>query len=380
MYSEKLLTVFRRRRMLQKSKSSILIVDDTEENLKILSTILEHAGYDISIQNDGLKALSILKDFKPDLILLDVMMPQMDGFEVCEKIKGDPETKNIPVIFLTARSSLEDLLKGFQVGGVDYIKKPFRKDELLARVSSHIELVRTKKLLEDSNHTKDLLFSVIAHDLKNNIGGTVSWLRILDDPDSNIPREQEKDIVRTVLENSESTMLLMENLLDWARDQRNTISIHPESLHISEVIDEASLSCFGLMKKKKIIIDKQFKSEDVCFCDRNTLKTILRNLISNAIKYSKENGKITITGESSNSEFLISVIDEGIGMNEETLNLLFHDEEIISKSGTSGEKGTGFGLKLCKQFVEMNKGIIGVKSEPGKGSNFFFTLPIFPYS
>ena len=108
------------------------------------------------------------------------------------------------------------------------------------------------------------------------------------------------------------------------------------------------------------------------------LKTIFRNLISNAIKFSKENGKITISGESNNNELLISVSDEGIGMDKETMNLLFSDTKISSKTGTSGEKGTGFGLKLCKQFVEMNKGKIGVKSEPNKGSTFFFTIPILP--
>jgi two-component system, sensor histidine kinase and response regulator len=364
--------------MLQESKSSILIVDDTQENLKILDAILQHAGYNISTHVDGLSALDYIKTSKPDLILLDVMMPQMDGFEVCEKLKSDPDTKNIPVIFLTARSSLDDLLKGFRVGGIDYIKKPFRKDELLARVSSHIELIRTKKLLEESNHTKDLLFSVIAHDLKNNIGGSVSWLRILDDADSQMPPEQQKDIIRTVLENSESTMHLMENLLDWARDQRDAISLNPESLNILDIIDESALSCSGLIKKKKIIIENKLKSEDICYCDRNTLKTIIRNLISNAIKYSKENGKITISGESNNNVLCISISDEGIGMDKDTVNLLFSDVKISSKTGTSGEKGTGFGLKLCKQFIEMNKGNIGVKSEPNKGSTFFFTIPILP--
>ena len=237
------------------------------------------------------------------------------------------------------------------------------------------ELKKSEQKLIDLNTTKDRLFSIISHDLRGPIGGLKNFVQMLisaknfDKPEDII---QDLEAIKT---NAASTFDLLENLLAWSISEQNQINYSPEELNLFDIVDCSQQLFSGLSQSKKIVVDNQIRKEILVYGDRNMLMTILRNLVSNAIKFTPEGKKITITSEQLPSEVKISVSDEGQGISPSHQSRLFKKTEYFSTYGTNGEKGSGLGLLLCKDFIKKHDGIIGVESELGKGSTFYFTLP-----
>jgi signal transduction histidine kinase len=308
------------------------------------------------------------------------MMPEMDGFEACRHLKKDPETKDIPIIFLTARTDTIDIVKGFKLGAVDYITKPFRGEELLSRVKTHLELKFSREALKELNATKDKFFSIIAHDLKDPLQFLLLSADSLYNHYDSFDETKRKDYIHRFRNSSQQLSALLENLLVWARSQSGSIETKPGKIDIRTLVVESIDVLKGNAQKKDIALSFQIARGTFAFADKNMIRTVLRNLIANAVKFTPPGGKVKVNASTSTKgDWLeISVSDTGVGINAQDITGLFRIDVIKSTRGTDNEKGTGLGLVLCKEFVEKNNGSIRVTSTPGKGSRFTFTLPVKP--
>ena len=362
--------------MKTESRQKVLIVDDVTKNIQLVASFLKQSGYEINYALSGKAAIRHVKKEHFDLIMLDIMMPEMDGFEVCEKLKEDDKTKDIPVIFLTAKTDIESVTKAFEIGGIDYITKPFNKAELLARVKTHLELQLQKKNLRELNATKDKFFSIIAHDLRSPLNQLIGLSEILQNMIKSEQREDAIRLVNIINESAKSGRMLLENLLEWSRSQTGSINFGPESLDLSIVTQEVVDLVAQNANQKEISIVSKIKTGTIAFADINMVKTILRNLISNSIKFTPFGGEIKLDAKVSKDIITYAVTDNGIGIDDSDIKKLFRMDINPKTIGKSKEKGTGLGLILCKEFVEINGGEIWVESTLGKGSSFVFSLPI----
>jgi len=357
-------------------KPLILIVDDTPHNLQVLTNILHDKGYNICISTSGYQALESVNTEMPDLILLDIQMPDMDGFETFKALKLNPNSEDIPVIFLTAMVDPEKILQGFELGAVDYITKPFNIPELTSRVATHIEIKKSREKLTELNATKDKLFSIISHDLKSSLGSIVGITDLVLEKFDDYEPDKVRQIIESIHQSSKNTFELLENLLDWARLQTGKLTQQMEKHDLKTIIHNTSELYHEIAKNKNITIQNNVISDITVYCDINMIQTVLRNLISNAIKFTNAEGTVTLNSIERNSQVEIQVSDSGIGIIPENIPYIFSIEKNISTPGTKGEKGTGLGLMLCKELIEKQGGKIWVESEVGKGTTFKFTLPI----
>lgn len=383
---------------MEKSPAHILIVDDVGENLQVLGNILSKEGFDTSFALNGKQAISIVEDTLPDLILLDISMSLMDGFEVCKFLKSEEKTKIIPIIFLTAKTEPDNMIHGFSIGAADYVTKPFNTLELLARVRAHVELKKSKDIILEQNlelnhlvaklseknkelnsliAAKDKFFSIIAHDLKGPVGNLNSFLSFMTMHYDKISKEEfQQDLI--LLESASNKIKdLLENLLTWARSQRGDMQYKPQVISIFE-LTKTNVQLFQpSANNKKIILVNNVPIDLKVYADSQMITTVLRNLIGNAIKYTNENGKVIISAQTNSQQVEIIVEDSGVGMNSNISENLFRiDVKHFSTEGTKGEKGTGLGLILCKEFIDRHQGRIWAESQIDKGSKFHFTIPI----
>lgn len=356
-------------------KQSIFIVDDVATNIKLAASVLRNEGYRLLFAGNGREALAQIPKYMPDLILLDIMMPDIDGIQVCNELKKEKETAQIPVIFLTAKNDPKCVTQAFHAGGVDYITKPFNNEELLARVRTHLELKRQRDELKSLNETKDRLFSIISHDLKNPFGNALSFSELLEKNIDKYPLQKIKQNVEFIHTSIQMGYNLLENLLQWSRSQIGHIPYSPEEIDASHIIGATVMMTKHIAEKKEINISSPTIEGIKVFADKNMLQTIIRNLVSNAIKFTSANGKIIILANETSENTEIIVSDTGIGIKPESLKKLFKIENPCATTGTGGEQGTGLGLVLCKELIEKNNGTLTVESTPDIGSDFKITLP-----
>lgn len=366
------------------SKYTILIVDDVISNVLLLKVLLGKEKYNILIASGGREAIEITVNQQPDLILLDVMMPEMTGFEVAAHLKNNTKTANIPIIFLTALNSTEDIVKGFQAGANDFITKPFNKEELLVRVNHQISLVAAKRLIlektEELRRTivgRDKLYSVIAHDLRSPLASIKMVLNMLV---LTLSKESLGSEMYQMLEmanhSTEDVFSLLDNLLKWTKSQVGKLNVVYMDFDINEVINGV-IEIFSLVSaSKNIKLVHTSNSPVMVHGDIDMLKTILRNLLSNALKFSYENSQILIDTSISDGMAVISVKDSGKGMSKEDQGRLLKTETHFSSYGTNNEEGSGLGLLLCQDFANKNGGRLWFDSEEGKGSTFYFSVPL----
>ncbi len=363
-----------------KHPSFILIVDDLPENLQVLGNILRVAGYHVTPAVDGLQAFKIIEKRRPDLILLDVMMPGMGGFEVCARLKASQATREIPIIFLTAKSETADIVKGFELGAVDYVTKPFRKEELLARVDTHLSFQRAKQELRELNTTKDKFFSIIAHDLRGPFNGFLAFTEWMIGNISDYTQDEIVEILEKQHRSAKSLFALLENLLTWSRIQRGVMKYTPEDVWFGCLVNDILTLFQTTAEQKHIALRNEVPHKLIAYGDQNMIETIIRNLISNAIKFTEPGGMIDVSAKDEKQWVEVTVSDTGVGIDQETISALFRIDIKDSRVGTAGEKGTGLGLILCKELIEKHGGKIWIESEIGKGARFVFTLPKFECS
>jgi len=354
----------------------ILIVDDNLANLHVTTSLLKTEGYRIGLAQDGPSALKQLESRTPDLILLDIMMPGIDGLEVCKTIKEQPHLAEIPVIFLTAKDSMDDLVEAFKVGGIDYITKPFQKDELLARVKTHIDLYWSRRRIEEMNMTRDKLYSIIAHDIKTPFSNIMLMIDALKNKHIDPSSKAFTDIVNRLAENTNSTYSLLKNLLTWTRFQTHSNDLSPQLNSISALVYETVHLLGESALKKSIQIKTEFQEPCLGYFDETTMHTVIRNLISNAIKFTPEHGHIHISLITKDDYQWLIIKDTGVGMSQEIIQTIFEYHKTVTTPGTAGEPGTGLGLMMIKDFVARNKGKVQVKSQVDRGTEISVLIPV----
>ena len=366
------------------SEYKILIVDDVMSNVLLLKVLLTNEKFAIATASNGRQALEQVEKENPDLVLLDVMMPDMSGFEVAQHLKSNPNTADIPIIFLTALNSTADIVKGFQVGANDFISKPFNKEELIIRVTHQISLVAAKRLIlsktEELQRTiagRDKLYSVIAHDLRSPMGSIKMVLNmlILSLPSEKIGAEM-YELLTMANQTTEDVFSLLDNLLKWTKSQIGKLNVVYQDVDLVEVTDGV-IEIFSMVASLKKIRIHEMKPEKMMVnADIDMLKTVVRNLLSNAIKFSKENSEVLVKMEEVDGMAVVSVQDYGCGISEEGQKKLLHTDTHFSTFGTNNEEGSGLGLLLCKDFVVKNGGKLWFTSKEGEGSIFSFSIPV----
>ena len=355
---------------------TILLVDDVPANLQLLGDILINAGYKVRQVSSGKQAIQVADKEIPDLILLDIMMPEMDGYEVFQKLKKNPALVDIPVIFISALNDTANIVKALTAGGLDYINKPFQTEEVLARVHTHLKLRRLSRELQEQIATKDKFFSIIAHDLRGPLGSFMGLTQMLADKNEDFAEEVRAEMIALLSDNAHNTFKLLENLLQWSQMERGLIDFNPVILDLSHVVSECLKTSADTAHAKQIRIVTDIQGNPEVFADTNMLQTVIRNLVSNAIKFTPKGGIITISAlPSLKNTILLSVKDTGIGMNAEMRKKLFLIGANTKRPGTGGELSTGLGLLLCKEFVEKQGGELWVESTKNIGSVFYFTIP-----
>ncbi|MFZ4398719.1 MAG: response regulator [Bacteroidales bacterium] len=365
--------------ILSKKTPNILIVDDIPDNLRVLGDMLKGEGYKVRPVLNGTLALQVAEKEKPDLILLDIMMPDIDGYEVSKRLQENQQLKDIPVIFISALNEINDIVKAFSAGGVDYITKPFKAEEVKARVATHLKMRQQKLRLQELISEKVKFFSIIAHDLRGPLGGLMMLAEMMKDNSIDLSSDQKKDLTINLSDSARNIYNLLENLLQWSRMQQGQIEFRPLLISLKKSINECVTLLTESARNKSIKIEVDVNEDFDVIADTVMLQIIIRNLISNAIKFTHQGGKISIiASKDDNSSILVTVKDNGIGMEDEILNNLFRIDTKTSRPGTEGEPSTGLGLLLCKEFVEKQGGKIWAKSELNKGSEFCFTISIPP--
>ena len=373
---------------------TILVVDDAPENLDIIGELLK--GYKQKVATNGEKALKIaFSDNPPNLILLDVMMPEMDGFEVCRRLKSNPRTKNIPVIFITAKNQPEDIVKGFEIGGVDYVTKPFNPAELIARVTTHIELKKSRDIVlrqnEELKQKNDELEKLIdrmneflgmaAHDLRNPLTAILLCSEMIQSQLENSHFNQTKGMesIEKIFNLAERMNRIISDLLSISTIESGKIRLELQSENMNSILDENFDFFKQVANEKKIqfVLKKdQNIPEIMIMVDKFRITQVIENLLSNAIKYTSPGGIVTLSSKVSDSKMIIDIEDNGLGLDEQDLQLVFQSFQKLSAKPTGGELSTGLGLAIVKKIIDLHNGEIWVKSEKGKGSTFSFALPL----
>ncbi len=360
-------------------KSNILIVDDEPDNLVSIVTIFENAqeNYEIYQALNAKLALKIVDKEKLDLIITDWEMPGINGIEFIKRLKQNPEAKDIPVIMCTGvMTSSENLETALKAGAVDYIRKPIDKIELIARVRSMLVLSASFQEIKSLNETKDKVFSIISHDLRSPLGGIKTMIDLLRKKNNLSDTEKMSKLLKLVSQRAGATFNLLENLLSWAKSQRGTINFEPGFHSFSSLVHEnIELLCEGA-KHKGISIENKINQEIKGYFDYNLISTVVRNLIANAVKFSSPGQKVTVNSEKKNDILRFEVIDKGTGLKKENIVEIFDPTIVFLTQGTAQESGSGMGLLLSKEFIGMHSGIIFADSQPGKGSTFYFEIPV----
>lgn len=361
----------------QKNNGKILIVDDNLKNIELAVSLLQSENYEIAIANSGADALEILKEFLPDLILLDIMMPEMDGYDVCKQIMQQDTYKDIPILFLTAKTETEDIVKGFKSGGVDYIKKPFNQDELIVRVSTHINLKRSMDTVKKQNEEKTALLSITAHDLKNPLQAIWGLLDVLELKIDRLEKEDILEILYDIKNSTKTAIHITKDLLDLHKYEAGKFNLMLTTFSPIDIMLELIDKYRRIAQEKNIKIKFDCKISDISiYADKGKTERIFENLLSNSVKFSPFKTTVTVSIAKIQNRCRIVFKDEGPGISDDDRKQLFKKFSKLSAKPTGGETSSGLGLSIVKLLTEAMDGIVYCSSEPEHGAEFIVEFPV----
>ncbi len=358
------------------SSPNIMLVDNKVDNLRLLSSMLATAGFETRPVMSGREALESVAHEAPDLILLDIKMPEMNGFEVCRRLKENPASRDIPVIFLTALTELEDKVRGFAVGGVDYVTKPFQVEEVLARVSSQLELRKARRDLEEAirklrelERLRHELTHMIVHDMRTPLTVLLGRLSLME-------MEAKGEMADDVRDASQSARMLNEmanTLLDVTRMEEGKMPLTRAPVDLGTLADQVRRSLSRMESGRRIELST---SGDVtASCDGGLIRRVMENLLSNGIKHTPSIGKLYIDVRRVADRVRVAVQDEGEGVPVEARERIFHKFGAAQLRKDRSYHSVGLGLAFCKLAVEAHGSTIGVEAATPRGSVFAFELP-----
>lgn len=355
----------------------ILVVDDQPANIQIVGAALGKLGHEIIPASDGPTALRRLALRPPDLILLDLLMPEMDGCEVCRRIRMNPEWKDIPVIFLSAADDKDFIVRALESGGVDYITKPFNQAELISRVRTQLALKSASDRLKQLAEDKDELLGILAHDLKNHLGGMQMSAQLLSDRVAKAANADTRtaQLAENIAHSSGQLLAFVKEFLANAAADHG-VSIKPATFNLSDAAAAAIQQYQEAARRKQIIIEANLPGEDTAVrADVTAVDQVLDNLLSNALKFSPPGKRIFITVTSDPTHVECRIQDQGPGFTPEDKARMFRRYARLSARPTGGEPSTGLGLSIVRKLVRAMDGELTCDCVPGRGATFNVRLP-----
>jgi signal transduction histidine kinase len=363
------------------TRETVVIADDKPESLNILNVALTRAGYDVSVFPRGELALAAMRSEPPDLALLDIRMPGLDGYELCRRLKANERLRTVPILFISALAETEEIAKAFACGGVDYITKPFREAEVLARVRTHIALRKASDQLTAQNthlhnleRHRDTLVHMLVHDMRSPLFAIDGHLKLIESSSADKLDPGDRDSLRAALFGTRLLNRLVSEMIDVSRMETDSIPLHRTAVPVREVFRSALDWVISPLIPQPI----GERIDDACppaFCDANLTGRIVSNLLANALKYSPPGCPVVLGAKPHRAGVFIWVRDRGPGIHPQHHDRIFEKFGVIGRPPGHPSPSTGLGLTFCKLAVEAQGGEIGVVSEPGKGSTFWFTLP-----
>lgn len=362
----------------------MLVVDDIEANVRLLSRILKNAGHEISTAQSGEEALEKVISESPDVVLLDVMMPGMDGFEVCRRLRDDPRTSTLPVVMVTALQETEDRVKALEAGADDFLTKPVDSVEVVARVRSLLRVKRGRDALEKSyadlksaESLRDDLSEMLVHDLRTPLTTLLGPLEMLEGEQFGNLNETQREVVAMSARSGYRLLYLVNELLDISKMEGGRMTLQPREVDLRKVGEEALEQVVVVHSTDQSRIGIEYSNDlPPLVADEDLLRRVLINLLGNAIKFTPRNGQITLGIQARESEVLMWVRDTGEGVPLEDQERIFEKFGQVESRKAGRKMSTGLGLTFCKLAVEAHGGRIWLESEPGVGSTFFFTIPL----
>jgi two-component system, sensor histidine kinase and response regulator len=369
--------------------TQILVVDDDFASARLVAKYLHHDGYQAVVAHDGPAALARATAEPPDLVLLDVMMPGMDGLAVCRGLRAEEATADLPVIFLSARGDLTDRVAGLDVGAVDYLVKPFEPADLLARVRAALRAKALQDSLRRANaelgrleRSRQEFVAMLTHDIRGMLGavaGAIEMARLdLDDH----PTEDATRFLEIADRNARELIDLTTNLLDTYRIEEGRLMPRHEPVDLGRAATEVARHLAGQAARKEIAIEVAVATGDHVLGDDDLLRRVLLNLVSNALKFTPAGGRVDVRVDGARGSdreqraVVVTVRDTGPGIAQDDQAHLFERFSSLASASVSRSAGSGLGLSFCKQVVELLGGFIWVESAPGRGSTFGFSMPV----
>ncbi|GAB4460408.1 MAG: response regulator [Elainellaceae cyanobacterium] len=358
--------------------SDILIVDDIPDNLRVLSAMLVKQGYKVRKALSGQSAIASINASCPSILLLDVRMPEMDGYAVCQILQNNPQTSHIPVIFISALSDVIDKVKAFNAGGVDYITKPFQEAEVLARVETQLrlqklqqQLIQRNEELQSSNRELEQFAYAVSHDLQQPLQTMMGFANLLLMKHQNDFDADSAGYLAGILESGRRSQQLIQDLLNYAQlgyqgQELDTVNC---TMILSSVLENLKTS---IAERKASVT---YENLPIVRANQAQFLQVFQNLISNAIKFvpAERSPQVFITATQREADWLFEIRDNGIGIEPPYRKSIF---DIFQRLHTAEEyPGTGLGLAICRKIIELHHGQIWVESQLGAGSVFYFTLP-----
>ena len=362
------------------SKANILVVNDTIENLRLLSSMLSEGGYEVRPVTNGRQALQAVERDPPDLILLDINMPEMDGYEVCARLKESPKVRDVPVVFLTALSEVADKIKAFDVGGIDYITKPFQLEEVRARVKTHVALRRASVALARSYEkltaletTRDNLVHMIVHDMRSPLSVLSGHLELLGDSAGCSFDETGQADLNAARKAARVLKGMANDLLDVSRMEDQRLPLQMAEHDVGTLVREVAESLRAFDRARTI--ECQAATRLTARCDAEILRRIVENLLTNAIKHTPGGETIAVSVTSEERSIRIEVRDRGRGVPLDARERIFEKFGTLETRAASKYHSAGLGLTFCKLAIEALGGSIGVVDGESGGSVFWCSLP-----
>ncbi|MFT5410034.1 MAG: two-component system sensor histidine kinase/response regulator [Verrucomicrobiales bacterium] len=353
---------------------TVLVVDDQERNVQVLGTTLSNAGFQVMAASSGQQALKRVAAHVPDLVLLDILMPGMDGFEVCKRLQSDPETAGLPVIFISAADEGDVIVRALAAGGVDYVTKPFNSDELLARVRTHIELKRSRDVMRNLISQREEFIAMMAHDLKSPLGGAKLSIELLAEMADRIGDKPAR-LAGTARDGIGRALDLIEGFLGDAESALTDLNIRCARIDLASCVAEAISRHQQAAARKRITIEWERSEVDALVQgDAEAIGRVLDNLLSNAVKFSFPERRVWIKLDAARGKVVVR--DEGPGFTAEDRTSLFVNFQRLSAKPTAGEPSTGLGLSSAKRLVEAMRGSLELSEGYSDGAEFVVTLPL----
>ncbi len=369
---------------LDLSGRRILVVEDDRMNARILNSILQPEGLVLAEADSGEAALSLFPEFKPDLVLLDVVMGGISGFETCRRLKQNPAGASVPIVFITAKNQPDDVLAGFEAGGVDYVLKPFQPKEIIARIRTHLQiraLLEHQNLLIDdlkkANAAKNHFLGIAAHDLRNPLTSVRGLSEFMLEGSSGELSEDQRAMVRSVHNATLAMLDLLNELLDISIIESGEMRLELTPTNFADIVHDAVfLNGLTAARKQMKITCRPFKPARALLIDARKIRQVVDNLLSNAIKFSPPGTTITVEITEDADHQTVSIQDQGPGIPPDEMNMLFTSFGRTSVRPTAGEKSTGLGLAICRKIVEAHRGTITAGNRDTGGADFRFTIPV----